>query len=102
MEPLVHTRLVARHELTGKLLTPNVGGMTAPDPEQLKLLESLGDIPRPFGVADAAQESIWNDVKVVQSGMTSALRDSVTRNQSPTSLELALDAKSVAERERQF
>jgi len=102
MAPLAHTRLVARHELTGKLLTPNVGGMTAPDPEQLKLLESLGEIPRPFGVADAAQESIWNDVKVVQSGMTSALKDSVTRNQSPTSLELALDAKSVAERERQF
>src|ERR1700733_1051949 len=102
MAPLAHTRIVARHELTGKLLTPNVGGMTAPDPEQLKLLESLGEIPQPLGVADAAQESIWHDVKVVQTNMTSALRDSVTRNQSPSSLELALDAKSVSEREHQF
>jgi hypothetical protein len=102
MAPLAHTRLVARHELTGKLLTPNVGGMTAPDPEQLKLLQSISEIPQPFGVADAAQESIWHDVETMQSGMTSALKDSVTRNQSPSSLERALDAYSVAERERDF
>jgi len=102
MAPLAHTRIVARHELTEKLLTPKVGGLTAPDPEQLKLLESLGEIPRPFGQVDAAQYSIWNDVAVAQAGMTLALKDSVTRNQSPTSLELALDAKSVSERERDF
>jgi hypothetical protein len=102
MAPLAHTRLVARHELTEKLLTPKVGGMTAPDTDELKLLESLGEIPQPFGVADAAQESIWNDVITAQSAMTSALRDSVTRNQSPTSLELALDAKPVSEGESRF
>jgi len=102
MAPLAHTRLVARHSLTGKLLTPNVGGLTAPNPEQLKLLQSISEMPQPFGVSDAAQESIWNDVKLSQSGLTSSLKDSVTRNQSPTSLELALDAKSVSEREHDF
>jgi hypothetical protein len=31
MAPLAHTRLVARHDLTEKPLTPHVGGLTAPD-----------------------------------------------------------------------
>lgn len=102
MAPLAHTRLVARHDLTEKLLTPHVGGLTAPDTDKLKLFQSLGDLPQPFGYIDAAQESVWKDVANVQSGLTAGLKDSVTRNESPTSLELALENNSLADRERSF
>ena len=102
MAPLAHTRLVARHALTEQLLTPHVGGLTAPDATQLKLFQSLGDMPQPFGVADAAQESIWNDVQNVQAGLTASLKDSVTRNVSPSSLELALEHPALANREREY
>ncbi|HEX5316521.1 MAG TPA: DUF6569 family protein [Candidatus Kapabacteria bacterium] len=102
MAPLAHTRLVARHELTEKLLTPHVGGLTSPDTNELKLFQSLGNLPQPLGTIDAAQESIWNDVTKVQSGLTETLRDSVTRNASPTSLELSLENNSLADREHSF
>jgi hypothetical protein len=99
MAPLSHTRLVTQHELTEQLLTPHVGGFTAPDTDQLNLLKSLGSLPQPFGYIDAAQESIWNDVSNVQSELTTILKDSVTRNASPTSLELTLENNSLADRE---
>lgn len=102
MAPLAHTRLVARHNLTEELLTPQVGGLTAPDTEELKLFQSLGDLPQPFGYIDAAQASVWNDVVKMQSGLTSALKDSVTRNASPTSLELTLENSLLAKREHSF
>jgi len=102
MAPLAHTRLVARHDLTEKLLTPHVGGFTAPDTEELKLFQSLGNLPQPIGYIDAAQESIWNDITKVQSGLTANLKDSVTRNASPTSLELTLENSSLADREHSF
>jgi hypothetical protein len=102
MAPLSHTRLVAMHELTEQLLTPRVGGLTAPDTNQLNLLKSLESQPQPFGYIDAAQESIWNDVSNVQTDLTKTLRDSVTRNASPTSLELSLENNSLADREHAF
>ena len=93
--PLAHSRIVALHALTENLLTPHVGGLTAPDSNELNLLNSLGPEPQPFNYIDAAQESIWNDVSNVQSELTSALKDSVTKNASPTSLELALESPAV-------
>jgi hypothetical protein len=106
MAPLAHTRLVTKHELTGQLLTPHVGGFTAPDTDQLNLLKSLETMQQPFGYIDAAQDAIWNDVSNVQSDLTKALNDSVTRNASPTSLELTLENNSLADRahktERKF
>ena len=62
MAPLSHTRLVTQHALTEQLLTPHVGGLTAPDTNELNLLKSLESLPQPFGAVDAAQESVWNDV----------------------------------------
>jgi len=101
MAPLEHLRLVARHDLTEQLLSPHVGGLTAPDSNELQLLQSLpSDLS--VGEASAAQESIWNDVEVVQSDLTRALHDSVTRNASPTSLELALETRSLNDREEDY
>src|SRR5438132_10978348 len=91
MAPLHHMRVVAKHELTGMTLSSHLGGLTAPDPEQLQLLQSFGQNRQFNMVDDAAQESVWHDVAVAQSSLTSALKDSVTRNQSPTSLELELE-----------
>ncbi len=102
MAPLSHTRLVAMHKLTEQLLTPHVGGLTAPDTDQLNLMKSLESLPEPFNYVDAAQESIWNDVSNVQTALTQTLNDSVTRNASPTSLELTLENNSLANRERGF
>jgi hypothetical protein len=99
MAPLSHMRLVTQHELTEQLLTPHVGGLTAPDTNELNLLKSLGSLPQPFGTVDAAQESIWNDVSSVQNVLTTILKDSVARNASPTSLELTLENNSLADRE---
>jgi hypothetical protein len=99
MAPLSHTRLVTQHALTEQLLTPHVGGLTAPDPDELNLLKSLESLPQPFGAVDAAQESVWNDVSNVQTELTTTLKDSVTRNASPTSLELTLENNSLADRE---
>jgi hypothetical protein len=99
MAPLSHTRLVTQHDLTEQLLTPHVGGFTAPDTNELNLLKSLGSLPQPFGTVNAAQESVWNDVSNVQSELTTILKDSVTRNPSPTSLELTLENNSLADRE---
>ena len=99
MAPLSHTRLVTQHELTEQLLTPHIGGFTAPDTNELNLLKSLESLPPQFVVTDAAQESIWNDVSNVQSDLTTILKDSVTRNASPTSLELTLENNSLADRE---
>jgi hypothetical protein len=99
MAPLSHTRLVTQHALTEQLLTPHVGGLTAPDTDELNLLKSLESLPQPFGEVDAAQESVWNDVSNVQHELTTALKDSVTRNASPTSLELTLENNSLADRE---
>ncbi len=99
MAPLSHTRLVTQHELTEQLLTPHVGGFTAPDTNELNLLKSLSSQPQLFfGNVDAAQESIWNDVSNVQRDLTAMLNDSVTRNASPTSLELTLENNSLADR----
>jgi hypothetical protein len=100
MAPLSHTRLVTQHDLTEQLLTPHVGGFTAPDTNQLNLLKSLQDMPQPFGVVDAAQESVWNDVSTVQRKLTAILMDSVTRNASPTSMELSLENPTLADRVR--
>ncbi len=99
MAPLSHTRLVTQHALTEQLLTPHVGGMTAPDTDQLNLLNSLQLPPPQFGAVDAAQESVWKDVANTQSELTKKLKDSVTRNASPTSLELTLENNSLADRE---
>ena len=55
MAPLSHTRLVTQHALTEQLLTPHVGGLTAPDTNELNLLKSLESLPQPFGAVDAAQ-----------------------------------------------
>jgi hypothetical protein len=99
MAPLSHTRLVTQHALTEQLLTPHVGGFTAPDTNELNLLRSLESLPQPFGYIDAAQEAVWNDVSNVQSDLTSILKDSVTRNASPTSLALTLENNSLADRE---
>ncbi len=100
--PLAHTRLVARANLTERLLTPEVGGLTAPDSSQLELLESLQNVPERFGYVDPAQESVWNDVTQMQRELTRSLKDSVTKNASPTSMELALENSSLADRERAF
>ncbi len=99
MAPLPHTRLVTQHELTEQLLTPHAGGFTAPDTDELNLLKSLETVPSPPGTIDAAQEAVWNDVSNVQHELTSTLHDSVTRNASPTSLELSLENNSLADRE---
>jgi hypothetical protein len=99
MAPLSHTRLVTQHDLTEQLLSPHVGGLTAPDTNELNLLKSLESLPQPFGYIDAAQEAVWNDVSNVQSGLTTILKDSVTRNASPTSLELTLEHNGLADRE---
>ena len=102
MAPAAHTRLVARSSLTEQLLTPQVGGLTAPDSSKLELLNALPDLSAPFGYPDATQESVWNDVAEVQRALTQSLRDSVTRNASPTSLELALEHPALAERVASF
>jgi hypothetical protein len=102
LAPSTHLRRVAQYELTGKLLDPHFGGVTAPDPEQAKLFASLSALPEFNRVDDAAQESIWKDVGGLQSGLTHALNDSVTRNASPTSLELALEHPSLAIERRRF
>ncbi|MDP4198129.1 MAG: hypothetical protein Q8922_01715 [Bacteroidota bacterium] len=100
--PVPHLRQIAEHELTAKLLTPHLNGLTAPDPEQARLFSSLSALPEFHQVVDAAQEAIWKDVEIVQSGLTRSLRDSVTRNTSPTSLELTLEHPSLASERRQF
>jgi len=102
MAPLPHMRIVARHDLTSQLLTPHLGGLTAPDSSQLELFESVQTPILPFGTTDPAQESVWGDVSNVQHGLTTVLRDSVTQNASPTSLELALEATSLKDREHAF
>ncbi len=96
MAPMHHMRVIAQHELTGMLLTPHLGGRTAPDPDQLKLLEALGTMPQFESIgSDAVQESIWHDVAQTQTALSNNLKDSVTRNPSPTSLQLALESKSL-------
>jgi hypothetical protein len=100
--PAIHLRRVAQYELTGKLLDPHFGGVTAPDPEQAKLFASLSALPEFNRADDAAQESIWKDVGGLQAGLTHALGDSVTRNASPTSLELALEHPSLAAQRKRF
>lgn len=100
--PLNHLRRVAQNELTGKLLDPHIAGLTAPDPEQAKLFASLQALPEFNRVDDAAQESIWKDVSTAQSGLTRALKDSITRNASPTSLELTLEHPSLAAERNRF
>ncbi|HEY3876300.1 MAG TPA: DUF6569 family protein, partial [Candidatus Kapabacteria bacterium] len=98
--PIAHSRLVVLHSLTEKLLSPQLGGLTAPDTNELNLLNALGTTPQQFQqYPDAAQESIWNDVHSVQSGLTHTLKDSVTKNASPSSLELALENEDVTDRE---
>lgn len=102
MAPFAHTRLVARSSLTEQLLTPQIGGLTAPDSSKLALLNALPSLSSPLGNPDPAQESVWNDVTQVQQQLTHALRDSVTKNASPTSMELALEHPTVADREHSF
>ncbi len=102
MAPMAHTRLVIRHDLTEQLLTPQMGGLTAPDSSELELLNSLGNLPQPILYPSAAQEAVWNDVVTVQSALTKHLKDSVTKNASPTSLELSLESSAVADREHSF
>lgn len=102
--PLPHLRAIAKHELTARLLVPHLGGLTAPDPEQLQMLEQLSALPvtsSPFVQSnDPAQLSVWRDVAQLQSGLTAALNDSVTRTQSPTSLQLALERAATSKRAR--
>jgi len=100
--PLAHIRLVARHDLTEQLLTPHVGGLTAPDTNELKLLQSLREIPQPYGTVSAAQQSVWNDITTMQSNLRATLKDSVTKNFSPSSLELTLENGALADREITF
>ena len=102
LAPMHHMRVVARHELTAMLLTPHLGGLTAPDPDELKLMDALGTMPQFNVVTDAAQESIWHDVSQTQSALTNVLKDSVTRNESPTSLELALENTSLQEKRHDY
>ncbi len=99
MAPLSHIRLVTQHGLTEQLLTPHVGGLTAPDTDQLNLLKSIESLPQPFGYIDASQDAVWSDISNVQRELTTILKDSVTRNASPTSLELTLENNSLADRE---
>jgi hypothetical protein len=100
--PLPHMRVVAKHELTGMLLSPHLGGLTAPDPETQKVFESLGAIPQLNTGDDAAQQSVWKDVSNVQNGLTRMLRDTVTKNSSPTSLELALEHSSFQDKRERY
>lgn len=102
LAPLNHLRHVAQNELTGKLLNPHLNGLTAPDPEQAKLFASLQSLPEFSRIDDAAQESIWKDVSQVQSGLTHTIKDSVTHNASPTSLELALESQSLSRELNRF
>lgn len=102
MAPFAHTRLVSRSALTEQLLTPNVGGLTAPDSSQIELLQSLQNVQESFVGNDPVQESIWNDVTDIQKQLTHSLQDSVTKNTSPTSLELILENTSLTDRERLF
>jgi hypothetical protein len=100
--PLPHMRVVAKHELTGMLLSPNLGGLTAPDPEIQKLFESLNGIPQANSNDNAAQESVWRDVLNIQNGLTRTLHDTVTNNESATSLQLALEHSSVQAKRARF
>jgi len=100
--PLPHMRVVAKHELTGMLLSPNLGGLTAPDPEMQKLFESLNGVPQANSNENAAQESVWKDVLNIQNGLTRTLRDTVTNNESATSLQLALEHASVQSKRARF
>jgi hypothetical protein len=54
------------------------------------------------GGDDAAQQSVWKDVLNIQNGLTRTLRDTVTNNESATSLELALEHSSVQEKRKLF
>jgi hypothetical protein len=89
--PISHLRIIAQTALTKKVLTPTIGGLTAPDPEQARLLATLQTLPEFNRPDDAAQDAIWHDVGLVQSGLTRSLKDSVTKNSSPSSLQLALE-----------
>jgi hypothetical protein len=89
--PVPHLRVMAKHEMTAKLLVPHLGGLTAPDPQQLQMLEQIASLPQTIQIPDPAQLSIWRDVRELQSSLTKKLKDSVTKNASPTSLQLALE-----------
>lgn len=98
LAPLSHLRIVAQNELTKKVLTPHLGGLTAPDPEQAKLFSSLQTLPEFNRPDDPAQQAIWHDVGIVQSGLTRSLKDTVKKNASPSSLQLSLEHPSLARR----
>jgi hypothetical protein len=102
MAPVSHMRIVANHELTSQLLSPHVGGSMAPDTSELQLLQSIDAMPQFNLVGDLVQESIWNDVMLMQDSLDSVLQDSVTRNASPTSLELTLEHASVVKVQSEF
>jgi hypothetical protein len=100
--PLPHLRAMVSHELTAKLLVPRVGGLTAPDPQQLQMLQQLGVPQNTFLTVDPAQQSIWHDVSELQSSLTHELLDSVTKNESPTSLQLSLERASESKSARRL
>jgi hypothetical protein len=100
LAPISHLRIIAQSDLTMKVLTPHVGGLTAPDPEQARLFSSLQTLPEFNRPDDPAQEAIWHDVGLVQTGLTRSLKDTVTKNESPSSLQLTLESHALGKKQQ--